>query len=146
MVAAALLLALTLATAPAPQAEEPPPALEEPAAPLPAAHRVGILAAAGWCVLKTDSREDRADDLRDLPGCDLGMGVKLLGLGHPRLSWVGVIGTQTVGTGVALRVLGGDGTPVVAVAVGVVVHYDETGVDATEVLPAVGATLTFARP
>lgn len=144
MVAPALLLALTLATAPAPQAEDPPPALEEPAAPLPDAPRVGILAAAGWCVLKTDSREDRADDLADLPGCDLGMGVAIVR--HRRLSWVAVIGTQTLGTGVAWRVGGGDGIPVVAVAVGAVVRWDETGVDATEVLPAVGATLTFARP
>jgi hypothetical protein len=120
------------------------PVVEEPAPPEPAAlppePEDPRLAAAAWYVVR------RSGD--DLPegeiGRDFGLGVGLLR--WRRLSWVAVVGAQSLGTGLAwVAHRGGEGRPVIAVAVGVVAPYDEGGVYSDQLRPAVGATVALGR-
>jgi len=82
----------------------------------------------------------RADSSR--PGCDVGIGVSLFS--WKRLSWVAVLGSKTVGVGVAWRAY--SPTPqfphVIAVALGLVSSHDSSGID-RHPYPALGATLSF---
>lgn len=78
----------------------------------------------------------------DSPGCDIGAAVSLQR--WERLSWVAVAGTETIGTGLAWvahrsEVRG----QTVAVAVGVIAPYDDTGIRLDDWRPAVGATVSF---
>lgn len=114
----------------------------------PAENRtIGPLVASGWCVVQ--SRNTRpgstsADD-HHAPGCDIGLGVSLYT--HNRLSVVSVLGTRTLGLGLALTVV--KPTPafprVVALALGLVVEYDSGGIY-RRVYPALGATMSFRGP
>lgn len=93
------------------------------------------VAAAGWCAL-TDGEESG-------PGCDLGVGASVYD--WRRFHLVGVLGSETVGVGVA-RVVSATGDPaVIAVAVGVVAPYDDQGIDLGGAALALGATLSFRR-
>lgn len=96
-----------------------------------------ILSGAAWCVVHT--REPAESE----PGCDIGAGIALQR--WRRLSWVAVVGAETLGTGLAWIAHRPERGPVVAVAAGVVVRYDSTGISAGEVYPALGATLSFGR-
>lgn len=114
---AALLLALILA--PAAVAEEDAPSR---------------LTAAAWCEVQRGSGDDTAR-------CDIGMGIGLWGRDlreGRRVSVVAMIGTETVGAGIAWTV--GAGRAAVSVGVGVTVPYGEGGIDPAGWHPAVGAT------
>lgn len=91
------------------------------------------LVAAGWCVFASDDTS--------APGCDMGVGLALHRWG--RLSAVAIVGTETLGCGLAWTARRGPG-PVIAVGVGVVARYDAAGIS-TELHPAVGCTLSFSR-
>lgn len=94
------------------------------------------LVAAGWCPVVRDGEAE--EDGR--PGCDVGLG---LALGSwRRLAVVAVVGTDSVGTGFAWVVRDAGG-PAIAVAVGVVAPYDDTGVYADRLAPALGITLNW---
>lgn len=95
-------------------------------------HSPSPVVGAGWCAVKMGDEET--------PGCDIGAGVALVHVN--RISWIAVVGTKTVGMGLAWTV---SNKPVVAVAVGVICEYDETGIDGSKVYPALGATLSFNR-
>jgi len=94
------------------------------------------LVGATWCAVRTS--EAAPGD----PGCDVGLGAALL---HwHRLAWVAVVGGETLGTGLSwsLNPRRRSG-PLIAVAAGVVVPYDSSGIDARKAAPALGATLAF---
>lgn len=95
-----------------------------------------VVAAAGWCAIADDDTEQK-------DGCDIGLAVALMQRGH--LAWVAVLGSHQTGSGLAWVVNPeAKTTPVVAVAVGVVVAYDEAGLSRHPRL-ALGATLSLGR-
>jgi len=106
------------------------------------------LVASDWCVAQSRNSQPTASSNSSdhnssrTPGCDVGLGVSLFT--HNRLSLVSVLGTKTLGIGLALIVV--KPTPsfprVVALALGVVARYDSSGIY-REVYPALGATLSF---
>lgn len=89
----------------------------------------GRMVGAMWC----------AEDTPGSPGCDVGVGTALAA--HDRVSWVATIGVETIGTGVAWTA-NPSGRPIVAVGVGAVARWSESGVE-SEVYPAIGATVSF---
>jgi len=94
------------------------------------------LVGATWCAVRTSDPEPGDS------GCDVGLGAALL---HwHRLAWVAVVGGETLGTGLSwsLNPRRRSG-PLIAVAAGVVVPYDSSGIDARKAAPALGATLAF---
>lgn len=107
--------------APAPPAPAPPEGEETPTAPVPA-----------------PAPEDEGP-----PGCDAGGGLALARFFSGRLAWVAVLGTKTVGTGLAVVPHRPKRGPVFAVAAGVVVRYDlATGIEDEPHL-ALGVTASF---
>ena len=107
--------------APAAPAPDPPEGEETPTAPVPAA-----------------APEDEGP-----PGCDGGPGLALARFFKGRLAWVAVLGTKTVGTGLAVVPHRPKRGPVFAVAAGVVVRYDlATGIE-DELHLALGVTASF---
>ena len=120
--------------------------------------------AAGWCPVVSSGGEEGAPDQpaegegaeqgeqvadqeEDELGCDVGVGVDLFGrtFASGRLSLVAVIGTSSVGGGVAWTVK--DWTPGgarVSVAAGLVASYGERGIDASRHAFALGVTLGLA--
>lgn len=118
-----------------------------------ATHDVGPLTASGWCVIQprnsnlkqSSSTSNSASDSSSshtAPGCDVGLGLALFT--HNRLSLVSVLGTKTLGIGLALIVVKPSPTfpRVVALALGIVVQYDSSGIY-RQVYPALGATMSF---
>lgn len=106
---------------PAPPTPAPPEGEEAPPAPAPAAEP-----------------EDEGP-----PGCDGGPGLALARFFHGRLAWVAVLGTKTVGTGLAVVPHRPKRGPVFAVAAGVVARYDlATGIE-DELHLALGVTASF---
>lgn len=87
---------------------------------------------AAWCAEQSD----------DGPGCDVGVALALAR--HDRLSWVGALGAETLGTGVAWSVAPDAGRPL-AVSLGLVVRWDGTGIDTTQAYPAIGATINLTK-
>lgn len=87
---------------------------------------------AAWCTEQSE----------DAPGCDVGVGLALAR--HDRLLWVGALGSETLGTGVGWVVDPTAWRPL-AVSLGLVVQWDETGIDTNEVYPAIGATMTLTK-
>lgn len=74
-------------------------------------------------------------------GCDVGLGVALYRWHH--LAAVAVVGQESVGAGLAWVVTPSDYRgPSVAVAVGMVAHYDSSGIQ-TDPQPALGVTIAF---
>lgn len=101
------------------------------------------LAGAGWCVVRGKKKSDTSKtEEPDKPGCDVGAGLSLLR--YKRAAWVAVLGTETLGTGVAWLAHQPKRGPAIAVAIGVVVRYDSSGIE-TRLYPALGATLSFGR-
>lgn len=101
------------------------------------------LAGAGWCVVRGKEKSDASKtEEPDRPGCDVGAGLSLLR--YKRAAWVAVLGTETLGTGVAWLAHQPKRGPAIAVAIGVVVRYDSSGIE-TKLYPALGATLSFGR-
>lgn len=127
---------------------------------VPATEQRSPIAAAGWCVIAESDSADRADraDSADnsgeaddaepdsaRPGCDIGIGIALQT--YRKLSWVAVIGTGTIGTGLAwtaYRPPAESRQPVIAVAIGIVTSYSADGIS-SDLHPAIGATLSFGR-
>lgn len=132
---ATAVLALLLVCAPPAVAQDepaadPPPSAEE--------HPQSLFFAAAWCSA-TGSGDDGG-----APGCDAGAGVALAR--YRRFRWVVVAGSTTIGTGIAWVPAGQrPGGPVFAVAAGLVTRYDSTGI-ATDLYPAIGATVGLGRP
>ena len=129
----------------------PKPAQPDAQAQLAATHDVGPLTASGWCAIQsrnskqTSSSSSTSSDSTSShagPGCDAGLGLALFT--HNRLSLVSVLGTKTIGIGLAWVVVKPSPTfqHVVALAVGVVVRYDSSGIY-RQVYPALGATMSF---
>jgi hypothetical protein len=133
-----LLVALLLLPLPALAQDEPPEPCEdcEPVEEPAEVEAHPRLVAAGWCPVRT------GEPSYDAPACDVGLGLAL----HTwrRLAVVAVVGSDTVGAGLAWVVRDGDG-PAVAIAAGVVARYDDRGVDGGELYPALGVTLNFGR-
>jgi hypothetical protein len=107
-----------------------PLAAQEPDRPSP-------LSAGAWCIVRTTDTDS------DQPGCDIGAGLALER--WRKLSWVAVLGAETLGTGLAWVPSRDGGGPVIAVAIGLVVRYDTTGIDGSQAYPAIGCTLSFMR-
>lgn len=125
--------------------------------------QTSILYASGWCVVKAhkptedmpsddtnDTEEpdspESVDGLEPFSGCDIGVALSLYRL--RRLAWVVVLGSKSLGTGLAWVVSRPDvhtSGPVIAIAIGIVARYDSGGVYVGEVYPALGATLSFGR-
>lgn len=70
-------------------------------------------------------------------GCDVGLGLSLYRINH--LSFVGVLGTKSLGAGLAFVV---KRSPTIAIAIGFVVPYDSSGIYSNPRL-AIGATLNL---
>lgn len=127
-------LALVAGLQSAPHAAPTPPATAQPAA-IAAKALDGPIVASAWCAVQKDGG----------PGCDLGAGVSLLHF-H-RLNLVAVIGSKTVGAGlawVAYRPSSATGFQhTLAVAIGLVAPYDSKAGVSRAIYPALGATLAF---
>lgn len=78
-----------------------------------------------------------------IPGCDIGVGFPLYR--WRRLSWVGLLGQETLGTGVALVLHRPKHGPIPAIGVAVIFPYSSDGISGNEPHLAIGATLAFAR-
>ncbi len=117
------------------------PAAEEDtaAAGAEAASHDSPIAGAAWCVLRRGDPEEE----EKIAGCDVGVGLALAR--WRRLSWVAVLGVETLGTGLGWTAYRGGGGATVAVAAGFVVAYDSGGIDAHKVYPALGATLSLTE-
>ncbi len=136
----ALLLAALLLAASSSRAQETEPTPEPaPEAEVAEQPEPSPLVAAGWCAV--DSGEPAAAEEGDEPttGCDAGVGVALWT--WRRLAPVAVIGTRTVGAGVAYLAYNR-----VAIALGVVAPYDKSGIHAGGAQLALGATFSFGGP
>lgn len=114
--------------------------------------------AAGWCALKDRKGETEppsaptpapeagkeepavAAEEPPKPGCDVGVGFALYR--WRKLSWVAVLGQETLGTGLAFVPYRPKRGPIPALAVGLVVPYDSEGIYSEPQL-AIGATLAF---
>lgn len=121
-------------------------------------------AAAAWCPIVSGSEEqppdppaegegveqgDQAGEVeQDEPGCDAGIGVDLIGRTWPsgRLSLVGVVGTRSVGAGVAWTVKDWFGPARVSVAAGIVAPFSDAGIQLEDHAFALGITLGLGRP
>lgn len=140
-------LALALLAAPA-LAQEPPK--EEEPSPL-------VMSV--WCVAALDEDDPGAPPAPEPldgegappapapdegpPGCDGGPGLALARFFNGRLAWVAVLGTKTLGTGLAVVPHRPRRGPILAVAAGVVVRYDlATGIEDEPHL-ALGVTASF---
>jgi hypothetical protein len=132
----ALAFAVFLACALPAMAEEPAEQLAEQQQEQEAERPQSLFVAAAWCTAGGPGNEDA-------PGCDAGMGVSLARF--KRLRWVVVVGSTTLGTGIAWVPNQPKGGLVFAVAFGVVTRYDSTGI-ATDIYPAIGATVGLGRP
>lgn len=99
-----------------------------------------VLVAAAWCAVHDgEAREGEV-------GCDVGVGAPFMRLG--RFSLVGAVGPGSVAAGLAFTAyrgsMEGEGRRVVvALAVGVTAPYDERGIDAGRMAPALGCTFGF---
>jgi hypothetical protein len=108
--------------------------------------------AAAWCVVQDREsspapvQEPVEEEPREAveepaePGCDVGVGLALYR--WRRLSWVAVLGQETIGTGLAFVPHRPKRGPIPALAVGIVVPYDSEGIYSEPRL-AIGATLAF---
>lgn len=109
--------------------------------------------AAAWCTLQDRQSEPAppapetgeesppvAAEEPPKPGCDVGVGLALYR--WRKLSWVAVLGQETLGTGLAFVPYRPKRGPIPALAVGVVVPYDSGGIYSEPQL-AIGATLAF---
>lgn len=101
------------------------------------------ISAAGWCVINNGDEDDDGVGNESLDtssiGCDIGIGLSLYR--HRHLAWVGVLGSKSVGTGLAF-IVNPDQSPVIAVAIGVITGFDERGIR-QDVQLALGTTLSF---
>lgn len=96
-----------------------------------------LIVAAGWCTFQTGE----ADEEEEVPpGCDLGVGVSFFGRGPWRV--VAAVGSWSVGVGLARVAVRPKRGPVIAVAIGLIVPYDSSGIDPHPRL-ALGATFGF---
>lgn len=111
------------------------------------------LTAAGWCTFAKEGEgsEEESDEGGGEPtpdeegeplgiggsGCDVGLGLSLYRVNH--LSFVGVLGTKSLGVGLAFVV---KRSPTIAVAIGFIVPYDSSGIYSQPRL-AIGATLNL---
>jgi hypothetical protein len=143
-------------TQPQPTPKPAPPA--DKSTPTP--HSSGPLVAGGWCAVQARNMKPHSSTGNSVdptsgttpnhgPGCDAGLGLALLTFHNrqhqpTRLSLVSVLGTKTLGIGLAWIVI--RPTPsfprVVALAIGAVVQYDSGGIY-RQVYPALGATMSF---
>lgn len=87
---------------------------------------------------ETDSEEDNSNG--GFKGCDAGFAASIINFN--RLHWVAVIGTSSVGTGLAWSIARGKGRPM-AVALGVVANYDSKGIYADTLALTLGATVSL---
>lgn len=104
--------------------------------------RLNVIAS-GWCTFSDSPRIDTDEEEIDEEsssysdvGCDVGLGLSLFHL-RPRLLAVGVLGSKSLGFGVAYVV-----HKRIAIAVGFIVPYDSHGIY-TEPALALGATLNL---
>lgn len=122
------------------------------------------IAAAGWCVVQSsdqsesepldpidqpdDSFPPQADESNSALGCDIGIGFSLYTYRN-RLAVVAVVGSESVGSGVAWILnphakSSSDHRPVMAIAVGVVTPYNKGGIGRNVQL-ALGMTLSLRQ-
>jgi hypothetical protein len=119
----------------------------------------GQVAAAGWCVVANNNQSDSqppddpllAPDPNDQSsdeslGCDMGVGFSLYTY-HDRLAWVAVLGSESLGSGVAWIInpqakSAADHRPIIAIAIGIVTPYDTQGIS-NNIQFALGATLSL---
>lgn len=125
----------------------------------------GQIAAAGWCVVTDRKSESKSTDQPSQPpddsfppqsdesestsplGCDIGIGFSLYT--HNRLAIVAVVGSESIGSGLAWIInphakSESDHRPVMAIAIGIVTPYDSSGIG-RDVQLALGMTLSL-RP
>lgn len=124
----------------------------------------GQVAAAGWCVVKSSNSQssdsnstdqqppddsfppqsDESDSTTSPLGCDIGVGFSLYT--HNRLAVVAVVGSESIGSGIAwiLNPNAPDNRPVMAVAIGIVTPYDRNGIG-RDVQLALGMTLSLRQ-
>jgi hypothetical protein len=111
---------------------------------------------AAWCAVKSrkadvppvpDPEEPAVETLTPSTevGCDIGAALRLWGWAENRVVAVGVLGTESVGFGLAIVPYRPRSGMVGAVAVGIVAPYDAEGIYSDGVAVAVGATLSFVR-
>lgn len=108
--------------------------------------------ASAWCVLRdresppapVPAEEELQEAVEEAPepGCDVGVGLALYR--WRKLSWVAVLGQETIGTGLAFVPHRPKRGPIPALAVGVIVPYDGKGIY-SELQLAIGVTLAFGR-
>lgn len=119
------------------------------------------IAAAGWCVVTSkDSRSEqppnqpddsfppREDEQSTSPGCDVGIGFLFYQYKH--LGLVGVIGSKSLGPGIAWIINPDarseiDHRPVMAIAVGITTPYDEDGIYGDNIQLTLGMTLSLRQ-
>lgn len=123
----------------------------------------GQVAAAGWCAVKSSSDQSSRSNSTDQPpddsfppqsdesnsttsplGCDIGVGFSLYT--HNRLAVVAVVGSESIGSGIAwiLNPNASDNRPVMAVAIGIVTPYDRNGIG-RDVQLALGMTFSLRQ-
>lgn len=118
------------------------------------------IAAAGWCVVQSSNNQsDQSNPDDSFPpqsdesesssalGCDIGIGFSLYTLN--RLALVAVVGSESIGSGVAWIInphkkSETDHRPVMAIAIGIVTPYDGNGIG-RDVQFALGMTLSLRQ-
>lgn len=94
------------------------------------------LIASVWCGVSSSEQNS--------PGCDAGLGISLTT--YHKFSFVSVVGTKTIGLGLAYTAY----TPTeqfphyIAIAFGVITSYDKGGIK-TKIHPALGTTITLGK-
>lgn len=139
---------LLLLLAAAGGAQEQPPTIPPASGQVPAAN--SPLIASGWCVVApkekqgSASAEQGADKQDAGPGCDAGVGIALAH--YRRVYGVGIMGTKTLGFGIAWLVY--KPTPrfprSIALGLGAVTTWDSSGLG-RKLYPALGATITLFK-
>lgn len=117
------------------------------------------IAAAGWCIVTDSSSKDpieqpddsfhpQEDEQSTSLGCDIGIGFSLYTY-HNRLAVVAVVGSESIGSGIAWIInphakSATDHRPVMAIAIGIVTPYDGSGIG-RDVQLALGMTLSLRQ-
>lgn len=120
----------------------------------------GQVAAAAWCVVQSSNQSDQSspqpdDSFPPQPdeeqssslGCDVGIGFLFYQYKH--LGLVGVVGSESIGTGIAWIInprakSSTDHRPIMAVAVGVATPYDSNGIG-KDLQLTLGMTLSLRK-
>lgn len=102
------------------------------------------LSAAGWCQIVSSesqiSEEDLSNDLGNI-GCDIGLGLRLVSL-YKSLSLVGVLGSKSVGIGIAHTILDSlNSTLTYSIALGIVAPFDSNGIYSDHLTLAIGTNI-----